>query len=132
MATPDHTPHGRGYSSGLHYFHHENDCEQSCAEDTATYIKFGLFSNTAQPDQSPLAARLVKSQYINTLEDLFEISLTDDDIRLIPDELVDEKSFITVFDSQPFQSGHVLAYAKIARNITDRVNINDFSQAIAS
>ena len=25
MATPDHTPHGRGYSSALHYFHHCND-----------------------------------------------------------------------------------------------------------
>ena len=25
MATPDHTPHGRGYSSALHYYHHCND-----------------------------------------------------------------------------------------------------------
>ena len=25
MATPDHTPHGRGYSTALHYFHHAND-----------------------------------------------------------------------------------------------------------
>jgi arylsulfatase I/J len=25
MATPDHTPHGRGYQSSLHYFHHAND-----------------------------------------------------------------------------------------------------------
>ena len=25
MATPDHTPVGRGYDSSLHYFHHEND-----------------------------------------------------------------------------------------------------------
>ena len=25
MATPDHTPHGRGYSTSLHYFHHCND-----------------------------------------------------------------------------------------------------------
>jgi hypothetical protein len=25
VATPDHTPHGRGYQSGLHYFHHDND-----------------------------------------------------------------------------------------------------------
>eukprot|EP01051_Picozoa_sp_SAG22_P019168 SAG22_NODE_3450_length_1705_cov_1.362391_2_plen_224_part_00 len=25
MATPDHTPHGRGHRSSLHYFHHDND-----------------------------------------------------------------------------------------------------------
>jgi arylsulfatase A-like enzyme len=25
MATPDHTPHGRGYSTALHYYHHAND-----------------------------------------------------------------------------------------------------------
>ena len=25
MATPDHTPSGRGYSTALHYFHHDND-----------------------------------------------------------------------------------------------------------
>ena len=25
MATPDHTPHGRGYMTALHYFHHAND-----------------------------------------------------------------------------------------------------------
>ena len=25
VATPDHTPHGRGYSTGLHYYHHCND-----------------------------------------------------------------------------------------------------------
>ena len=25
MATLDHTPHGRGYLTGLHYFNHEND-----------------------------------------------------------------------------------------------------------
>ena len=24
MATIDHTPYGRGYSTGMHYFHHEN------------------------------------------------------------------------------------------------------------
>ena len=26
MATPDHTPRGRGYHSGMNYFHHANDC----------------------------------------------------------------------------------------------------------
>ena len=25
MASPDHTPHGRGYQTALHYFHHAND-----------------------------------------------------------------------------------------------------------
>jgi len=35
MATPDHTPHGRGYQRALNYFHHANDywsmSEGSCA-----------------------------------------------------------------------------------------------------
>ena len=25
MATPDHTPEGRGYHTGMNYFHHDND-----------------------------------------------------------------------------------------------------------
>jgi arylsulfatase A-like enzyme len=25
MATPDHTPEGRGYMEGMNYFHHDND-----------------------------------------------------------------------------------------------------------
>ena len=25
MATPDHTPHGRGYQTAMNYFHHDND-----------------------------------------------------------------------------------------------------------
>ena len=27
MATPEHTPQGRGYDTSLGYFHHANDCE---------------------------------------------------------------------------------------------------------
>lgn len=29
MATPDHTPRGRGYQKNLFYFHHDNDCNSS-------------------------------------------------------------------------------------------------------
>ena len=33
MATPDHTPEGRGYQAGINYFHHDNDY-WSMASDT--------------------------------------------------------------------------------------------------
>merc|ERR1719390_601618 len=34
MATPDHTPKGRGYQSSLHYFHHANDYWTSKTSDS--------------------------------------------------------------------------------------------------
>ena len=33
MATPDHTPHGRGYMTAMHYFHHANDYYTSVTGD---------------------------------------------------------------------------------------------------
>ena len=33
MATPDHTPHGRGYMTALHYYHHANDYYTSVTND---------------------------------------------------------------------------------------------------
>lgn len=107
-------------------------CGQTCAEDTTAYIKRELLADKETPDRPPLAARLVKSQYINTVNDIFATTLTEEEIALIPDELVDEKSFVTVFDSQPLQSGHILAYAKIARAISERLDLNTFAEQIAS
>jgi len=79
-------------------------------------------------DQTPLAARLVKTQYVNTVEDLFNLSLTEEEVSLLPEELANEKSFVTVFDAQPLQDQHILAYARIARNIIDRVNIEELAE----
>ena len=33
MATPSHTPHGRGYMTAMHYFHHANDYYTSVTGD---------------------------------------------------------------------------------------------------
>jgi arylsulfatase I/J len=45
MATPKHTPHGRGYDTSLHYFSHKNDFwsqanMQTCCESDQTIIDF--------------------------------------------------------------------------------------------
>jgi len=83
-------------------------------------------------DQTPLAARLVKDQYINTVEDIFNIRLTEEEVSLLPEELANEKSFVTVFDAQPLQDQHILAYARIARSIVERIDIEDMAENLAS
>ena len=109
-------------------------CLQECAENTAAYIKNVLFAQTDSPpnEQPPLVARMAKHQYVNTIQDIFSVSLTEEELKLIPEELIDEKGFVTVFDSQPFQSSHVLAYAKIARNVTAQIDISSFADEIGS
>lgn len=109
-------------------------CGQACAENTAAYIKDVLFANTdeAPLTQPPLTARLVKSQYINTLEDLFGISLTADEIAMVPDELIDEKSFVTVFDTQPLQAQHARAYALVSRAVSKRISLKNLASETAS
>ncbi len=108
------------------------NCDQTCAENTTAYIKRELLVDKEIPQQPPLTARLVKSHYINTINDIFPVTLTDEEIALIPNELVDEKSFVTVFDSQPFEAGHVRAYAKIARAVSERLALTSFAQTIGS
>ena len=38
MATPTHTPHGRGYDSALCYFHHANECVAAAAIATIASV----------------------------------------------------------------------------------------------
>ena len=110
------------------------NCEQACAEDVAAYIKRVLFAEreVEELDQPPLAARLAKPHYINTVQDLFNITLSNDEKSLIPDELADEGGFVTVFDSQPIQSGHLLAYAKISRLIAEQLDMSNFTEGLVS
>jgi arylsulfatase I/J len=44
MATPDHTPHGRGYEDSLLYFHHMNDYYDSTYENPS-----GICDGTTRP-----------------------------------------------------------------------------------
>ena len=110
-----------------------SDCEQRCAEDTAAYIKNVLFAEGKTIARAPLAARLVKHQYINSVQDIFGVSLSAEEKALIPNEIFDEKGFVTVFDSQPLQDAHIRGYATISRNLVDdKLDLVGFAQQMAS
>jgi len=49
MATPDHTPHGRGYEDSLLYFHHMNDYYDSTYENPS-----GICDGTTRPVRTAL------------------------------------------------------------------------------
>ncbi len=45
MATPKHTPFGRGYETSLHYFEHKNDYWTQACMQSACCPNFGLYAN---------------------------------------------------------------------------------------
>ena len=51
MATPDHTPLGRGYQSSLHYFHHANDYVSACDSFLSLILISLAFSTFIQRHQ---------------------------------------------------------------------------------
>jgi arylsulfatase A-like enzyme len=51
MATARHTPHGRGYLSSLHYFHHDNDYFSEVAQGAKCHGAIDIF-NTTKPAYS--------------------------------------------------------------------------------
>ena len=61
MATPKHTPHGRGYDTSLNYFEHMNDFWTSASGQTSCNGTFDLW-NTDQPALD-IAGEGVQTQY---------------------------------------------------------------------
>lgn len=71
----------------------------------------------------PLATRLTDVQLRFTVLDLFDEELTEQELTLLPRDVPIEGAYSTSSDAQGFGSQHVLAYAKIARALTERMDL---------
>ncbi len=109
------------------------DCDNDCSVHVSNYIKYVLLEGTPdiQTKRRPVAARMIKPHYINTIRDLFNVSLTDEQKDLIPVELISEKGFITAFDSQQLITPHIESFIRLSRFVSEQVNIRDLSERLA-
>lgn len=73
MATPKHTPHGRGYETSLHYFEHKNDYWTQMCMQSACCPNFGIFRDGSE-DEIPdfWEAPRPQSHYNLSLVDLWD------------------------------------------------------------
>lgn len=112
----------------------ENDCDNECAIHVSEYVQSVLL--TAGPDFSyerrPIAARIIKPHYINSIKDLLGVTLTEEQQGSIPVEFINEKGFITAFDSQQLITPHIEAFTTLSRQVTDVVDVIDLSLRIAN
>lgn len=112
----------------------EGDCDNECAIHVSEYVQSVLLA--AGPDISnerrPIAARIIKPHYINSVKDLLGVTLTQEQQDLIPVEFINEKGFITAFDSQQLITPHIEAFTILSRQVSDTVDIVDLSLQLAN
>lgn len=70
----------------------------------------------------PLAGRLTDTQYIYTVEDIFEVTLTEDEREQLPRDVPIEGEYSTSVKTQFFNPQYVLAYAHVARSLSERLS----------
>lgn len=70
---------------------------------------------------APLAPRLNDAQYRYTLLDVLGLELTEAEAQLLPRDVPTEGAYSTSVDGQFFNTQYVLAYAKIARALSERL-----------
>lgn len=99
------------------------DCDESCAVKVADYIKNTLLSGVVSAQRAPLVARLTKQQLINSIEDVFAITLPAEITATIPNELIDEKGFASWVESQQMTAAHAQAYFDIAYSTLELIDI---------
>lgn len=112
----------------------EGDCDNECAIHVSEYVQSVLL--VAGPDinheRRPIAARIIKPHYINSVKDLLGVTLTQEQQDLIPVEFINEKGFITAFDSQQLITPHIEAFTTLSRQVTEVVDVIDLSLRIAN
>lgn len=76
----------------------------------------------------PLAVRLTDTQYRYTILDLFEIELTGEEVAWLPADVPIEGAYSTSSQTQFLNTQYVLAYAYIARSLTERMDLDALVQ----
>ncbi len=79
---------------------------------------------------SPLARRLTRDEYQNSLRDLVGVALSEDDLTIYPRERPLE-GFIHIATSQSVNPEHVRAYHSLAATVVADPGFDDFLDAVA-
>ena len=90
-----------------------------------------LVSADVEP-REPLAARLTKTQYRYTVQDLFGILLGDEDLERLPNEFIAEAGFENTFDAQRSTTAHVTGYAVLGESVAEQVDVLALAERWAS
>jgi len=77
---------------------------------------------------TPLALRLNDQQYVNAVEDVLGVPLTPDEREKLPRDIPAEAHYATSAEGQFFNTQYVIAYAEIARSVTDRLSAAQLRQ----
>ncbi len=70
----------------------------------------------------PKAARLTDVQYRNTVFDMLGVALSDDDLEGLPRDIPTGRDYSTTVEPQFFNANYVLAYAQLARLVSNRLH----------
>lgn len=70
----------------------------------------------------PLAPRLTDLQYVYTIEDVLDVELSDEERQRLPRDIPIEGKYSTTAQTQFFNTQYVLAYAEIARSVSERLD----------
>jgi len=77
----------------------------------------------------PLAARLTHTQYRYSVQDVLDVELTADELDALPRDIPTGRDYSTTVITQAFSSQYVLAYAEVARSVTERLDPTDLVMA---
>ncbi|MCA9707542.1 MAG: DUF1595 domain-containing protein, partial [Myxococcales bacterium] len=70
----------------------------------------------------PLAGRLTDLQYRHTVLDVLGVELTPQELDALPPDIPTGRDYSTTIGPQFFNAGYVLAYAEIARSVSERLD----------
>ncbi len=73
---------------------------------------------------TPRATRLTDSQYRFTVQDILGVELTDEEVDALPQDIPTGRDYSTNSDTQAFSSQYVLAYAEVARSLSERIDLD--------
>ena len=76
----------------------------------------------------PLVGRLTETQYENSVLDILGVALTDEEREQLPRDIPIEGDYSTAVASQFFNTQYVLAYAFVARSLTERLEADALTQ----
>ncbi len=108
-------------------------CDLTCSKALTQYIKGTLFADGNGVElRKPLVARLTRDQVINSLKDIFGVTLPVSIINELPQELIDEKGFVTWIDTQRMESQYPRAYNNLGLWLSKNVDWVTFSKNLAN
>jgi hypothetical protein len=95
MATHDHTPQGRGYDTGLSYFHHSNDYYTEAGDGSMCHGAIDIWGTDAPASDFNTSWGRPDNQRNGTLEDYEEFKFMNAVLGIIQQHPKEQPLFLT-------------------------------------